>query len=116
MYSFDSFNRSFQMAQSMFFIVFFLLLGIIIYSIVVSARKAAKNSSSPVLTVDSSVIAKRTHHHEDFTTYYATFQVDSGDRFELCIDGEQYGLLAEGDYGKLTFQGERFIEFERVNF
>ena len=46
-------------------------------------------------------------------TAYATFQVESGDRMELSMTGTEYGLLAEGDRGKLTFQGTRYLGFER---
>ena len=58
-------------------------------------------------------------HHTDntmmhtFTTYYATFQVESGDRMELEVDGSDYGMLVEGDIGKLMFQGTRYLGFER---
>lgn len=44
-----------------------------------------------------------------FYVYYATFQVESGDRMELSVSGTEYGLLAEGDMGKLTFQGTRYL-------
>ena len=37
----------------------------------------------------------------------------SGDRMALEMSGEQSGLIAEGDQGQLTFQGTRFISFER---
>lgn len=47
------------------------------------------------------------------TTYYVTFQVESGDRMELCLSGEEYGMLVEGDRGNLTFQGTRYVGFER---
>ena len=47
------------------------------------------------------------------TWYYATFQVESGDRMELTVSGSDYGYLVEGDHGKLTFQGTRFLGFER---
>ena len=47
------------------------------------------------------------------TSYYVTFQVESGDRMELNLSGQEYGLLAEGDRGKLTFQGTRYLGFER---
>lgn len=47
------------------------------------------------------------------TRYYVTFQVDSGDRMELPMTGSEYGMLAEGDVGKLTFQGTRYLSFER---
>ena len=29
------------------------------------------------------------------------------------MTGTEYGLLAEGDRGKLTFQGTRYLGFER---
>jgi len=43
-----------------------------------------------------------------------TFQFDSGDRMELKMQGHEYGLLIEGDQGKLTFQGTRYLGFERM--
>ena len=33
---------------------------------------------------------------------------------EFHISGKEYGILAEGDIGKLTFQGTRYHSFERV--
>lgn len=45
--------------------------------------------------------------------YYVTFEVESGDRMELHVPGREYGQLAEGDKGKLSFQGTRYLGFER---
>ena len=42
------------------------------------------------------------------------FEVESGDRMEFSVYGEEYGMLAEGDEGKLTFQGSRYLGFERT--
>ena len=85
-----------------------------------------ENENSPVLTVPATIIAKRTnvsrhrhgganghHHHHTSTTYYVTFQVESGDRMEFHISGQEYGLLIEGDKGNLSFQGTRYLGFER---
>lgn len=47
------------------------------------------------------------------THYYVTFEVESGDRMELGMDGPAFGMLAEGDRGKLTFQGTRYLGFQR---
>lgn len=47
------------------------------------------------------------------TWYYVTFQVESGDRMEFSVTGSEYGMLAEGDCGKLSFQGTRYLSFER---
>ena len=51
--------------------------------------------------------------HSSTTYYYITFEVNSGDRMEFSVTGEQYGMLAEGDYGTLTFQGTRYKCFLR---
>ena len=81
----------------------------------------SKNNASPRLSVDARVVTKRTsvhhHHHKNHTShshsYYVTFEVESGDRMELRVDGDEYGLLVEGDQGLLTFQGTRYLGFER---
>ena len=46
--------------------------------------------------------------------YYVTFQVESGDRMELQMSGQDYGMLVEGDRGRLTFQGTRYLDFQRM--
>ncbi len=106
---------------------FILIFGMIIFTFINSARQKHQDDISPVLTVPASMVTKRsdvrqsaTHtstnhlnHIHTYRRYYATFQVESGDRMELELKENVYGLLAEGDYGKLTFQGKRFINFER---
>lgn len=88
-------------------------------------RPVGQNNRSPRLTVNAAVVAKRenvnVHHHHGngaghttrSTTYYVTFQFDGGDRLELRLPGREYGLLTEGDTGLLTFQGTRYLSFER---
>ena len=49
------------------------------------------------------------------TSYYATYQLDSGERLEFSVGGREYGMLAEGDQGTLTYQGTRYKGFERIN-
>ena len=41
------------------------------------------------------------------------FQFVSGDRLELELKGHEYGLIVEGDNGKPTFQGSRYMDFKR---
>jgi len=53
------------------------------------------------------------HHHHTSTSYYITFQVDSGDRMEFHVAGQEYGMLIEGDRGMLSFQGTRYLGFQR---
>ena len=115
------FGMEFQLFDVMFFLIFFLILGMFLFMIVKGLSTWNKNNQSPRLTVDATVVAKRTdvthHHGNDMAThstwYYATFQVESGDRMEFAVDGMEYGMLAEGDIGKLSFQGTRYLSFER---
>lgn len=110
-------------------VLFGLAFAAILAVIVVVAAKGIgqwhKNNQSPVLTVQAEVTGKRRNdsmHMQQVgdvnmpmtdTTYYATFQVPSGDRMELRLSGKEYGLLREGDRGALTFQGTRFLDFSR---
>lgn len=97
----------------LFVIVFLLILGMFIFVFVSNIARAARDRASPRLTVQARVVAKRAQVWNHYTYYYATFEVESGDRMELSLDGEDFGLLAEGDSGELTFQGGRFLSFER---
>ena len=116
------FDLGFGMFGIMFTLVFILIFGIFIVTIVRGIGEWNKNNHSPRLTVPATVVSKRTnisHHHHDHhthhsTSYYVTFQVDSGDRMELHMTGQEYGMLVEGDKGNLMFQGTRYLGFERI--
>ena len=111
----------------LFTIMFLFIFGMIVFTIIKGISQWSRNNASPQLTVDAIVVTKRistSHHMQDMgngamhnhtsTAYYATFQVESGDRMELPVPDNQYGLLIEGDTGLLTFQGTRFFDFERT--
>ena len=91
-------------------IMFIVVFGIIIFSIIQGISTWHKNNNSPRLTVPAVVVAKRTdvsyHRHANAGDM-------SGDRMEFHVSGLEYGMLAEGDTGKLTFQGTRYLSFER---
>ena len=116
-------NLLFSIFPVMFLMVFALVFGIIGYTIFTSIKQEHKNNQSPRLTVEAKVVSKRTdfrrhsgtnhtasHTH---TSYFVTFEVKSGDRMELSVAGTEYGLLVEGDFGELSFQGTRYIGFQR---
>ena len=116
----------FDMFTIMFSIVFVIVIGMFIVTAIRGIGEWNKNNHSPRLTVIATVVAKRTnvshhhhggvndhHHHHTSTTYYMTFQVESGDRMELQMSGREYGMIVEGDVGNLTFQGTRYLGFER---
>ena len=123
------FGFGFGLFEIIFTLMFLMVFGIFLTVIIKSIVQWNKNNHSPRLTVPATVVAKRTnvsHHHHNHgvdhvghhtstsTSYYVTFQVESGDRMELHMAGHEYGLLVEGDRGKLTFQGTRFLSFERT--
>lgn len=130
-YGFDSFDTTFSIMSILFPIVFLCILGFFIVTIVRGIGTWNKNNHSPQLSVTARVVSRRTEvsHHSfanggdvtgsqsystsSSTWYYVTFQVESGDRMEFSVDGREYGMLAEGDTGKLTFQGTRYLSFVR---
>lgn len=126
-FGFSGFGTGFVIFQIMFTLVFVIVIGMFIVIAVKGIGQWNKNNHSPRLTVPATIVAKRTnvsHHHHNHggtgmhhtthsTTYYVTFQVESGDRMELHVAGHEFGMLIEGDRGMLTFQGTRYLGFER---
>ena len=130
-FGYNGFGVGFSLFGVMFTIVFVIIVGAFIVAIVRGISIWNQNNHSPRLTVAAMVVSKRTDvsHHSDpvagditgahgyttssFTSYYATFQVESGDRMEFSVTGAEYGMLAEGDMGRLSFQGTRYLAFER---
>lgn len=107
----------FSIFPLIFGVVFCFVIGMFVFVFVTMIRQNRHNNASPRLSVPAAVVAKRDHrsrsrdHH--YTSYYVTFQFESGDRLELNVPGTEFGLLCEGDRGKLTFQGTRYLGFER---
>ena len=118
------FGMTFSIMQIMVPLMCVLVFGIIIVTLVRGIGEWNKNNHSPKLIVPATVVSRRTavshhhhgsemHHTHTSTSYYATFQVESGDRMEFAVSGMEYGMLAEGDRGMLTFQGTRYLNFRR---
>lgn len=119
---------SFSSIGGIFPVFIFLVIAIMLVGVIRSLAEWNRNNHSPVLTVDATVAAKRSHTTQNMqdtgpdsapipvtsTSYYVTFQVQSGGRMEFVISGHEYGMLSEGDIGKLTFQGTRYLEFKRT--
>ena len=122
------FGFGFNLFEIIFVLMFLMVFGIFLTVIIKGISQWNKNNHSPRLTVPATVVAKRTNvshshhhhgtnsmaHHSTSTSYYVTFQVESGDRMELHMAGHEFGMLVEGDRGKLTFQGTRYLGFERT--
>lgn len=122
-YGFGGVDPIFKIFMILFFIIFFIAIVIILISVVKGIAQWSNNNQQPVLSVDANVVSKRmnvSRHHDDHsntssssTHYYITFQVQSGDRMEFLVPDEEYGMIVEGDVGKVTFQGTRFKGFVR---
>ena len=112
--------------EIIFVLAFVFIIGTMVVSAVSGISRWSKNNNSPRITANATVVSRRSnttrhhhhganghHHHSYSNTYYVTFQFESGDRIELQMTGPEFGLLLEGDKGKLTFQGTRYLGFQR---
>ena len=122
----DYFDSAFGSMPIIFTIMLVVILGFFVFIFISGIKGWHENNKSPVLSVLAKLVAKRTKvsessdldangmtTHSSSTWYYVTFEVESGDRMEFSVQEKVYGLMAEGDRGKLTFQGTRFLGFER---
>lgn len=117
--------------QLFFLVILLIVVAMFVLVFVRTISQWNRNNHSPRLTVEATVISRRSnvsYHHHDHgvgggaggihtthsTTYYVTFQVASGDRMEFQLTGSEYGMLVEGDRGRLSFQGTRYLGFERM--
>ncbi len=117
-------GMGFSLFRVLFTAFFLIVLFVILFNVLRGVGQWSRNNQSPVLNVFATVVAKREEvsyrHHPDRmamqhsnTVYYVTFEVESGDRMEFRVSGQEYGMLIEQDFGSLKFQGTRFLGFER---
>ena len=123
------YGSGFEFGFDSFFIIF-VVIFVAILAVVIGRGIYVwnKNNHSAKLTVDARVVTKRMQvsgmsggHAGNVSTmnmgtsartrYFATFEMEKGSR--LQVSDYEYGMLAEGDQGKLTFQGTRYLGFER---
>ena len=120
------FGFGFTVFPIIFSVGFLLILIIFLVTVIQGLFEWSKNNNPPRLTVPAKVVSKRVkvsrhhhaghnmhHHHHTSTYYYAAFQFESGDRMEFHVSGSEYGMLCEGDSGLISFQGTRYLGFER---
>lgn len=105
-----------------------IFLALMIGIVAVSAGRGllvwSRNNSSPLLTISARIVSKRSEVRQQQlqdesqssrtqTTYYLTYETDEGIRMEFKVDGNEFGMSAEGDNGLLTYQGTRYHGFQR---
>lgn len=121
---YDSFDAVFALA-------FLLAASVIVVVIIKNVSEWQKNNNSPRLAVEAVVVDRKKevqhkqhanagdatgahgYHMTTSVTYFVTFQVESGDQMKFTVNGNEYETLQEGMHGKLSFQGSRYIGFER---
>lgn len=97
--------------------VFFLALSALIVYLFQNFSQWQRDRNAPRLCVGADVVSKRSDRHilpDDPPIngdYFVTFEMESGDRMELRLPGHDFRRIAEGDFGRLTFQGSRYIAF-----
>ena len=100
----------------LFFILFFAVIA-------KNIAQWFQNENSPRLTVPARIVdmQRKTHHHHHANghhhhshTYHVTFEVESGDRMELKVSRSEYDALTVGESGNVSFQGTRYLGFERL--
>ena len=102
-------------AQMIFGLIVLVILGTMLSGIL----RWIKNNHSPLIRERAKVVNMRNSvrgnggSHAASTLYYMTFELESGVRVELRLSGQEYGQLAMGDSGALSYQGTRYLGFER---
>ncbi|WP_281217144.1 DUF2500 domain-containing protein [Lysinibacillus capsici] len=100
------FDNDFLFGSAFITIIFFIVFGSIAFMIVNGIITWSKNNRSPILTVPAKVVTKRTNIRGGSNNTGASTS-------ELKMNGYDYGQLAEGDLGILTYQGTRYHSFNR---
>lgn len=120
-YGFGMTDAMFDIVPVFMIIAAVIVIGVFIVRLFQGTAEWISNNESPVLTVEANVVTKRTNVYDRYsssynstsTDYFVTFEITGGDRVEFKVSGRDYGMLVEGDIGKLTFQGTRYLGFER---
>jgi hypothetical protein len=113
-------DRTFVLV-GLFVAAIFIFVGCaILLAIVRGLIQWSRNNNSPLVTVPAFVVTKRHHvsggsgDSSASTSYYVGFELQGGERLELQMSGQNFGLLSERDRGQLTHQGTRYKGFTRI--
>lgn len=117
-----------MITETLSLIGFLILLNVVLARILFGVTPARlwqrwRDNRRPKEALPSRLVSKRheVHTRKDsdgdpwhYTEYFATFLVLIRDeQLEFEVDGQEWGLLAEGDQGTLTRQGSRYFGFQR---
>ncbi|GAA6396132.1 DUF2500 domain-containing protein [Solibaculum mannosilyticum] len=106
-----------------FFGMFAVVIGLILIVIILQWRR---NKRLPKLVVNAEFLEKRIQkvrhsrrgkvgYHTTYSRLYvSTFEVEGGEHITLFVKKPEYHKLKKGDTGKLSFQGTRYLGFEKA--
>jgi hypothetical protein len=120
----------------LFFIVFLTIIGVFIWRVASVGRAKAQAAAAPEVQAQARVVDKRVEmlgpgnasqaalgssnivrvpmgDDSAWQLYRITFEQAGGERFELSVPPEQYGLIVEGDAGTVTMKGGDLLSFNR---
>lgn len=115
-----------------FKIMIFLAVILLLVTVIKDVKEWRGNKKAPHYVVGASLISKRKNetknrhtqvgdvsgargdHMKISTSYYITFQVTGGDCIEFKVHEKEYGMVREGEYGVLSFQGTKYLGFHRT--
>lgn len=101
--------------QICYYICLFIPIAISITLIVWLIRLYTGNNAKPTLTVPVRLIKKKNSLHLQYQLVFLT-ESDEVLKFVLkSVKAFEWEIYNEGDLGNLTYQGFRFIKFERTH-
>ncbi|MCR8845117.1 DUF2500 domain-containing protein [Paenibacillus sp. SC116] len=119
----DFFNETPLGFKLFFGAIFIFIFGSILIAIVTGLSRWLSNNRAPQISEVCKVIGKRDEvsggsgNSSIRQQHYVAFELRDGSRVELQVKPEEYGLIAEGDQGTVSYQGTRFLAFNReMNF
>lgn len=102
-----------------FYLIAAVIIGVISFHLLRALMEWHRNNQSPRETEQAIVVTKRFQvsgggqQSPNHTTYFVTFETARKQRLEFRVKGTLFGRLVEGDSGMLTYQGSRFVNFDR---
>jgi hypothetical protein len=104
-----------------FQILFFIIFAFIVFK---GISTYIKNENSPVISTKAQLIKKKRDMYTNTDangimstneTLILVFELDTGSELRFTVGGRIFRSIPEYEWGRLTFQGTRFLKFESVS-
>ena len=104
-----------------FQMMFFIFFAIVVF---MSISRYNKNENSPIISTKAKLIKKNRDINTNTDangvmttneTLLLVFELDTGSELRFTVGGRIFRSIPEYEWGRLTFQGTRFLKFESVS-